>query len=298
MFKNLSIDSLAISGRQSEVIELALSFQFKSMDLNIVDFAQQVDSSGIDHARRLIDSAQIRIGQFSVPSAWLAENDETGFNEQLDQITRYGELAAAVGCSRCVTHVMPATDDLPYHENFERHRYRLRQMSDRLAPHEIQLGVGFLAPERLRESRAFQFIHTFDAVVKLAESTGADNIGVVVDTWHMHVGGATLAQVQDLTAADIVSVYLSDAPTGMHLSEVDQSDRLMPGETGAIDCVATLTALAELGFGGPISVRASRTGLDALRRDEIVRLAGERLGQLWKAAGLGADGTLTIGAKQ
>ena len=63
--KNLSTDGLAISGRQSEAIELALSYQFKSMDLNLVEFSEQVEKHGIDHSRRLIDSARIGIGQFT-----------------------------------------------------------------------------------------------------------------------------------------------------------------------------------------------------------------------------------------
>ena len=39
MFKNLSPETLGISGQQNEVIELALSFGFKGIDLNAVEFA-------------------------------------------------------------------------------------------------------------------------------------------------------------------------------------------------------------------------------------------------------------------
>ena len=35
--------------------------------------------------------------------------------------------------------------------------------------------------------------------------------------------------------------------------------------------------LGQLGFGGPVSIRCSRTGLNSISRDKLVRLAGERI---------------------
>lgn len=55
MFKNLNIDVLGVSGRPSEIIELALSNGFKGLDLNLVDFAAQVQAYGLPHARRVFD---------------------------------------------------------------------------------------------------------------------------------------------------------------------------------------------------------------------------------------------------
>ena len=67
MFKNLNPSYLGISGHQSEVIELALTYGFAGMELNIADFATRVRLKGLEYARRLIDSARIRIGTFSLP---------------------------------------------------------------------------------------------------------------------------------------------------------------------------------------------------------------------------------------
>ena len=46
--------------------------------------------------------------------------------------------------------IASASDELPYHENFERHRGRLGEVAQALAPHDIRLGLEFLAPARLR----------------------------------------------------------------------------------------------------------------------------------------------------
>ena len=106
MYKNLNIEAIGVSGRQSEIIELALSFRFKGMDLDMVDFAKQVDLHGLDHARRLIDSAQIRIGSFRLPIVWDEwHEDDPKFKEGMESLGRYAELAEALGCERCLTSV-------------------------------------------------------------------------------------------------------------------------------------------------------------------------------------------------
>ena len=64
MFKNLNPSAIGVSGHQSELIELALTYGFAGMDLNVAEFATRVRLKGMPYARRLIDSAKIRIGTF------------------------------------------------------------------------------------------------------------------------------------------------------------------------------------------------------------------------------------------
>ena len=64
MFKNLSPTALGVSGHQSEIIELALTYGFAGMDLDVADFATRAKLRGMPYARRLIDSANIRLGTF------------------------------------------------------------------------------------------------------------------------------------------------------------------------------------------------------------------------------------------
>ena len=67
MFKNLNTEALGLSASQSELIELALSFGFKGIDLDVVDFSAQVKEHGLPKARRLLDSAKLKIGAFKLP---------------------------------------------------------------------------------------------------------------------------------------------------------------------------------------------------------------------------------------
>ena len=60
MFKNLSTQALGITAmRESEKIELALTFGFRGIDLDIDEFHQRIQTSDLERASRLIRSAKI-----------------------------------------------------------------------------------------------------------------------------------------------------------------------------------------------------------------------------------------------
>lgn len=288
MYKNLDIRGIGISGTQSEVIELSLSYGFQGMSLDMESFARQVEEHGLDHARRLIDSARIPISTFRLPLDWSGA-DEATYQKRLAEVSKLGELAAALGCARCVTAVPAASDERPYHENFEFARKRLTEIAEALAPHGVRIGLELDATAGSRQGRAFQFIHDFDALRQLAKALPA-NVGVVVDPWQMQVAGADLDAIKSLTNNEIVAVYLSDLPEEADLETVDATSRLLPGETGAIDAPAVLTALVELGYDGPVTPRAYRKALEEQSREAIVKLAGERIEAAWKGANLDENG--------
>jgi sugar phosphate isomerase/epimerase len=290
MFKNLSTDGIGVSGRQSEIIELALSFGFKGIDLDLVDFQQQVKTHGLPHARRLLDSARLKIGTFRLPLVW--DDSDEAYQESLRALPEWLQLASDIGAKRAVTTIAPANDARPYHENFEFHRRRLADIGEKLASSGIRLGIEFVASADARKNRAFQFIHTFDAVVTLVNMVRAANVGAVIDSWQIFAAGNSFDDVRKLSADRIVAVSLSDAPAGAEPATLSEKDRLLPGETGAIDSAALLAMLGEIGFDGPVSPRAHRDRVAGLRRDQIVKLAGERIDLAWKSANLTPAGKL------
>src|SRR5262245_36983739 len=204
MFKNLSTQVLGISGRDSETIELALSYGFKGLDLDLVDFAEQVKGQGLARAARLITSARLKIGSFVLPVDIGA--DEAGFKSALESLSMLTEVAEQIGCTRATTTIGPASDTRPYHENFELHRRRLAEIAGVLAPRKIRLGLGFLAPISCRAGYAFQFIQTFDELMLLLRSVGSPHVGVAFDSWHWHVSGGKLDQLRGHLTDRLVSV--------------------------------------------------------------------------------------------
>ena len=291
MFKNLSASALGISGHQSEIIELALTYGFRGIDVNIEEFTTRVKDHGMPYARRLIDSARVQVGRFQLPINW--ESEEGVFQKELERLPGIAEAAGEVGCTRCIATIHPASDQRPYHENFEFHRRRLADICKKLEPLGIRLGIGFRGAENLRKGQAFQFIHDFDALSLLVNMVGAPNVGVLLDGWDLYVSGGSIDTIRGLSAEQIVAVQLADLPADEPLSSATETHRLLPGTTGRIDSSAILALLHEKGYDGPVTAKVSRKALTTTRRDEIVRETGAALDQVWRGAGLTPESRIT-----
>jgi sugar phosphate isomerase/epimerase len=290
MFKNLDPSALGVSGHQSEIIELALTYGFRGLDLNVVEFAGRIKAQGVRYALRLLQSAKLRLGTFALPIEWDVDDDT--FRREQEKLAELVQIAADAGCKRCICAVAPAGDNRPYHENFEFHKRRFAEICKTMEPAGVRLGVGFRATERLRTGRAFQFIHDLDALLLLLNMVGMPNVGLLVDVWDLWLAGGSVENLRALSTQQVVAVQLADLPADLPPAETTDEHRLVPGATGKIDCAAVLAALAATGYDGPVTVKADRSAFAGTRRDQIVRQAGEALDRVWKAAGLTPDGKL------
>jgi sugar phosphate isomerase/epimerase len=283
MFRNLSTVGLPLSGRPSELIELALSFGFDGMDIDIVDFQRQADIFGVEHARRLMVSARLKSGVFQLPVTLAA--DEGEFKAEMAELPRRLELAKATELSRAVVPVAPASEEHSFKDFFELHRTRLHAIGDMAAKEGIQIGLVLVPETDARAGKALQFIHTYEGLLGLV-AVSHPAVGVVVDGWAFAVTGEPLDMIAKVPAARIVEVRISDAPREVPGGELHHGQRLMPGETGVIDCAAILGHARDAGFDGPVTPWADRATLAGRGREKIVRLAGDRLDAAWRGAGL------------
>jgi sugar phosphate isomerase/epimerase len=288
MFKNLSPTALGISGHQSEIIELALTYGFGGMDLNVTDFATRARLKGMPYAQRLIKSARIRLGTFQLPVDWDA--DDESYQRELKKLPEHAQAAAAAGCTRATATLAPAGDKRPYHENFEFHRRRFQEICKALEPSGVRLGVAFQAAEYLRKSQAFQFIHDLDALLLLLNMVAAPNIGLVLDLWDIVASGGSLESVRKIDPAQIVAVQAADMPADVAPGDLDEKSRLLPStDNPRIDLATLLVFLKEVGYDGPVTPKPSRGVLQSRRRDVIVRQVGDAMERVWRAAGLASE---------
>jgi sugar phosphate isomerase/epimerase len=285
MFKNFNPGFLGVSGHQSELIELALTYGFSSMDWNMAEFAVRIRLKGLEYARRLIDSARLRIGTFALPIDWEADDDV--FQKELNKLPECADAAAAVGCTRCTAVLAPAGDKRPYHENFEFHRRRFQEIAAALKPNGIRVALGFQAAEYLRRNQAFQFIHDIDALTLLLDMIAAPNVGLALDVWEIFACGSNLESIRKIPREQIVTVQIAELAATAQPGDLDEKSRLLPdAANGKIDVPAILKYLAEWGYDGPVTVKPSRAAFSSRRRDAVVKLTCESLERVWTAAGL------------
>jgi sugar phosphate isomerase/epimerase len=289
MYKTLSPKALGISGRQSELIELALTYGFRGLDVDMADLAKRARNTSIEQALRFLESAKIKIGTYDLPIN--LKGDDAAFGVQLGQLAAACEVASALDATRCIFTVAPATDELAFQPNFELHRQRLAQIADMLAKHDIQLGLAFQAAPAHREGKQHQFICQTESLLTLVKTIGASNVGVALDTWNWFVGGGGMDQIRELAAEQIVSVRLADYPASSDLTAITEKTRSLPLDDGAVDCQVLINLLAEKEYDGPVALYPHPSTLRGATRESIVQRAANTLEELWRGAGLSKSKT-------
>jgi len=291
MYRSFDPAALGISGRQSEIIELALTYGYRGLVLDFAELLKRSDERGVEQATRFLSSAQLKIGGFELPDAWRA--DDATFKSSLGVLAANAHVASTAGVSLCRGTVLPATDDYPYHENFEIHRRRLGEIAEVLAPHNVRLAVDFLAAPIRRAGREFQFIAEAEAMVLLIKSVGASNVGLALDSWNWHFGGGTTDLIQSLGADRVYAFSIADATPETTLDGLTEEHRVMPCEDGVVEIVPMLETLRSGGFEGPVKLAPHPNCFTGMKRDAIMKACRLTFDQLWAAAGLSKSGKLT-----
>ena len=126
MYRNLNAESLGISGRQNELIELTLTYKFRGFDIDIQELVRQIEARGRDHATRFLQSANVKIGSFELPIDLTVDDEQ--FAKELERLRDIAQLAESLGATRCIANLLPYCTGRAYHENFELHRKRIGEI--------------------------------------------------------------------------------------------------------------------------------------------------------------------------
>lgn len=286
MLKVLNPSAIGVSGRQSEIIELALTYGFSGLELDLADLQKRIDLAAVAQTRRLYESARLKLPSFQVPLQLGAA--EPQYRQQLTELEKLAQFAAQLGATSAWNLLEPANDERPYYDNFETHRKRLPEVCDLLGKHGIRFGLGIRAAAAHRRDKAFQFIYQPDQLLTLVKTAGVSTLGVVVDTWEWQVGGGSWDLIKSLSAAQVVALRLADLPNEVDPATITEEQRLTP--TCHPDLVAAMSAWAEGGFAGPLLATPHANALAGMKRDVAVRTVSQALDELRKAAGLNPSG--------
>lgn len=271
MYRNLNPVALGITGRQSELIELALTYGFGGLDLDIAAIVKRVRKSNREQACRFIASAGIHGGGFTLPVDLTAA--EATFQSGLVELAEYAEIASALDARGFQITVRPVVEGMPYQESFELHRSRLATVAGALESHNLRVGLAFQAAPGHREGAETPFIHTGEALLTLIRTIGHPQVGIALDTWDWVVGGGSLESLCQIPLESIVSVQLADIPAGTELGSITDQQRVLPGEEGQIDCRTVVQHLLSNEFDGPVTLCPNPSTLAGMTRDAIVQLA-------------------------
>ena len=175
------------------------------------------------------------------------------------------------------TWISPNHDALPYVANLKQHAGRLREAARILGDHGQRLGLEYVGPKTLWTAKRFPFVHSMAEMRELLGEIGASNVGFVLDTWHWHTAGETVADLGTLKNGEIVCIDLNDAPAGVALDQQIDSKREIPLATGVIDTAGFLNTLQGLGCDAPVRCEPFNAALRAKPREEILAIVAESM---------------------
>ena len=272
MYKNLAAGCIGIQLPWEETLALAAANGFEGVDVPL-DLATSPKA-----VKKALAKHGLRPGGTGLSVDF--RGDDAAFRETVAELDAKAAYAAAVGCTRFYTWILPASNERPFEENYRLHAARLGQCADILAAHGCRLGLEFVGPKTSRVGAKHEFIYTLGGMLELCADVGP-NAGLLLDSWHWYVSHGTLDDLATLTDATVVYVHVNDAPEGIPIDEQQDGVRRLPGETGVEDITGFMTALTRIGYTGPVTPEPFVRELADLPPAEAARVAAEAMNKIW-----------------
>jgi len=284
MFKNLNLGALGLKAPFTEAIELACLGEFEGIELDVQEIMNLLKEKSAAEINSLLESRGLRWGGWVLPVR--LGGDEEAFQRELENLPKIAENAYRLGCFRAYTWIIPFSDELNFEENFKLHVERVRAVAEILDEYGCVLGLEFIAPKTSRLGHKYEFIHDMKGILDLREAVGADNVGILLDSWHWYTSHGTIDQILGLKGTDVVYVHINDAPAGIPVDEQIDNVRCLPGETGVIDISGFLKALKKIGYDGPVTPEPFDEKLKKMPIRDAVLKVSEAVNKVWRLAGL------------
>jgi sugar phosphate isomerase/epimerase len=285
MYSALSPGAIGVRTRSlQEAIAAAKAGGFEGVEFSPSEVAGLIEQQNVEFVKNLFAEANVRPAGFGLPLDW--RGDEAMWRTGLQQLPHLARAAEAIGGVRTMTWIMPCSNERPFEDNRQFHIERFQPAARILNDNGCSLGLEFIGPKTLRESQKYPFIHTMDGMLAMAAEIGP-NVGLLLDCWHWHTSGGTVADLHRLKPEDVVYVHVNDAPRGVGMDEYVDNVRGLPGETGVIDIAGFLTSLRTIGYEGPVTPEPFKKELADMPSDQA-RLAtlGESMRKIFRQAGI------------
>jgi 2-keto-myo-inositol isomerase len=159
------------------------------------------------------------------------------------------ELSHQVGCPTIVVVPSPTPAELSWPAIKAQTVDALRELADVAAPYKVQIAFEFLAPVTCS-------VRTLAHAWEIVQAASRDNLGLVLDTYHLIVGGSSWESLETVPVERMLIVHINDVED-LPFDQLTDGHRLLPGE-GILPLDRILTCLIGRGYDGPYSLEVMR----------------------------------------
>jgi sugar phosphate isomerase/epimerase len=260
MLKALSPGAVNVSTPTLEDrVRAARDFGFQAVEVDINEIVRR----GPEECLTIL--GDIKPAGWGLPVEWRGEED--AWRASLEQLPAQAKAAAALGCNRTATWILPGSNDRDLADNRRFHIERFKPVADILGEHGCSLGLEFIGPKTLRDQFKYEFVWRMQDMLEMGREIGP-NVGLLLDCWHWYTSHGTVDELKQLTAKDVVYVHVNDAPAGVDIDQQVDNVRCLPAETGVIPVGSFLRVLKEIGYDGPLVPEPFKKELSDLPTDD------------------------------
>lgn len=280
MYKTLAPGCIGHPVGLEEAAPVAEKYGYKGIWFDIVSESKRP----IEQTLELLEKHHLKAAGFSLPVEY--RYDEETFKRDMESFEDYVKYASACGMKRCVTWIWPFSDEYTWEENYALHRDRLREAAKVLKKYDMNLGLEFLGPPKLRRGKKYEFIHTLEDMLQLGEDIGTGNLGILMDVWHWDMAGQVFEDFKKFRdQSQVVCVHIMDAPAGIDREEQEDLIRALPGSTGVLRIEEFFRGLTELGYDGPVMAEPFEKKLNDMSFEEAAKTVSEAIDSVWPKEG-------------
>jgi len=204
-------------------------------------------------------------------------SDENTFLKGYDELKANLPVLSELKIPGFVTWIMPTNQNHHYIENFNIHKTRLKKVAILLKDYNMRLGLEYVGPKTLMSRDKFPFIHAISELRTLVDSIQEENVGYLLDSFHMYCSEDTIKDYNFIELNDIVSVQINDAVLGRNPAQQIDLERNLPGVTGIIDLKVFLTIIKSKGYKGRISAEPFNKKLNDMDEKEKLQTVSESI---------------------
>lgn len=277
MYKILNSSGLGVGGKQNELIELALTYGFNGVEVDMADLVGRHDTLGKQFACQFLQSAKIDMGTFKLPVA-IGGTDEQ-FTESIANLDTILDLAETLNARCCYIEIDANNEHYSFQECFEKHQTRIEQLAEKFESGSVKIGLALNASDIKPADGNFKFIQAASELLPLVKAIGKPNVGICLDAWEWAVGGGTVEQLTNAGIASVVTeVKLADVSADADISEIKKSDRTtLPGDAEGSFSVDLCKAVLESGADIPFSISTDLSSFAEGSRGTVVSSLSKQL---------------------
>jgi sugar phosphate isomerase/epimerase len=238
-----------------EFAELAARHQFDGFDFGTGGAAKAAEAlGGMTALNERLLALGVTPSVFGLDVDW--RGDDAAFRAGIERLPGQAAIAQQLGVTRCCTYLLPATNFEPIEWRKAVIR-RFAEIASILSDYGVRFGLEWVGPHHLRTggenaTGQYKFIETMPETLALINEIGAENVGLLVDSYHCYTTNVTEAELAALSDAQIVHVHINDAKIGVGPAGARDGDRVLPG-VGEIDLAAFLRGVSASNYSGYVS---------------------------------------------